>query len=82
MVGSSQFSFKSAGKVARPARGKVVLEPRRTMIAELRSMRRLEFLFSELNRVSGGYSQPYTTRFTHRGVINLQYIQFITTASM
>lgn len=26
------------------------LEPRRTMIAELQSMRRLEFLFSELNR--------------------------------
>ena len=26
MVGSSQFSFKSAGKVARHARGKVVLE--------------------------------------------------------
>jgi hypothetical protein len=34
------------------------LEPRRTMIAELQSMRGLEFLFSELNRYLGDIPRP------------------------
>jgi hypothetical protein len=34
------------------------LEPRRTMIAELQSMRRLEFLFSELNRYLADIPSP------------------------
>ena len=34
------------------------LEPRRTMIAELQSMRRLEFLFSELNRYLADVPSP------------------------
>ena len=34
------------------------LEPRRTMIAELQSMRRLEFLFSELNRYLANILSP------------------------
>ena len=34
------------------------LEPRRTMIAELQSMRRLEFLFSELNRYVADVPSP------------------------
>ena len=34
------------------------IEPRRTMIAELESMRRLEFLFSELNRYLANIPNP------------------------
>ena len=37
------------------------LEPRRTMIAELQSMRRLEFLFSELNRYLADIPSAPTT---------------------
>jgi uncharacterized membrane protein YccC len=61
------------------------LEPRRTMLAELQSMRRLEVLFSELNRYLADVPTPPTTRFTHcdsRGVIYLQDVHFIATASM
>ena len=51
------------------------LEPRRTMIAELQSMRRLEFLFSELNRYLADVPDPPAACFTHRdsrGLIHLQ----------
>ena len=37
------------------------LEPRRTMLAELKSMRRLEFLFSELNRYLADVPSPHNT---------------------
>jgi hypothetical protein len=43
------------------------LEPRRTMIAELQSMRRLEFLFSELNRYRADIPSPHDTLHASRG---------------
>jgi hypothetical protein len=43
------------------------LEPRRTMIAELQSMRRLEFLFSELNRYLVDIPSPHDTLHALRG---------------
>jgi uncharacterized membrane protein YccC len=49
------------------------LEPRRTMLAELQLMRRLEFLFSELNRYLADIPGPPRTGFTHRGVIDLLF---------
>ena len=43
------------------------LEPRRTMIAELESMRRLEFLFSELNRYLADVPSPHDTLHASKG---------------
>ena len=43
------------------------LEPRRTMMAELQSMRRLEALFSELNRYLADVPSPATARLAHAG---------------
>jgi hypothetical protein len=42
------------------------LDQRRTMLAELQSMQRLEFLFSELNRYLPDVPSPPRRRFTHR----------------
>jgi hypothetical protein len=43
------------------------LEPRRTMLAELQSMRRLVFLFSELNRYLANVPSPPDTLHASRG---------------
>jgi len=43
------------------------LEPRRTMIAELESMRRLEFLFSELNRYLADVPTAHDTLHESKG---------------
>jgi len=57
------------------------LEPRRTMIAELQSMRGLEFLFSELNRYLGDIPRPPRHASRIEGWSILQYIRFIATGS-
>ena len=48
------------------------LEPRRTLMAELQSMRRLEFLFSELNRYLADIPSPARRASHIEGVIDLQ----------
>ena len=52
------------------------LEPRRTMMAELQSMRRLELLFSELNRYLADIPNPPDTLPASRGDES-QHLQFI-----
>ena len=64
---AARFALDRIWPYRRKHCGIIAVEPRLTMLAELRSMRRLGFLFSELNRYLADIPGPNDT-FTHRGL--------------